>query len=340
MTTLLIDGRRARTRSAAARLLGLLIALSALAMAGILALPASASDYTPETVYPLMLLPAVLIIGLAGLVAAGFPGTARAVAVICSVNGVQVAGTALVATRDWFNFGGADHSSHERALTGSWLALVLAAVAVGTVAAGVTLYRCSAGRRSGSAPWPAMVVAGLAVAAGLPISAYVFWPGTGLSAAGQVALWWSLPWAVGIYAAGVLPTKALRAAALASVAMSVAVTLVCASAAPWKGFGLRLPYGLSSPLLPYAGPPPTTAADLVASADQPVIVPAGRRDRVRSSTGQTLAVQGAASMSASTSRVAARVCFAYAFGKADTCTAWAASVSRIFCQPSTVSSLS
>ncbi len=72
----------------------------------------------------------------------------------------------------------------------------------------------------------------------------------------QAALWWSLPWGAGLCAAGVLPTKALRAAALSSVAISVAVTVGCAPAAPIHGFGLRLPYGFDSPLLRYAKPGP------------------------------------------------------------------------------------
>jgi hypothetical protein len=62
-------------------------------------------------------------------------------------------------------------------------------------------------------------------------------------------------WAAGLYAAGVLASKALRTAALLSVAVSVAVALVCAAAAPVHGFGLRLPYGFGSPLLQYAGHP-------------------------------------------------------------------------------------
>lgn len=245
-----------RSQSAVARLLALLITFLALMVAGILALPGSASDYTVATVYPLMLPPAVLIIGIAGLVAAYRPSTARAVAVFCAVNGSQVTGIAVVAARDWLNFGGADESSHRRALVGSWLALAIAAVAVGAVVASVTLYRCRAYRPSVLPSQTGVVIAGLATAAGLPISAYVFWDEAGLSAVGQVALWWSLPWAAGVYAAGVLPTKALRAAVLSSVATSVAVTVGCAAAAPIHGFGLRLPYGFDSPLLHYAKPGP------------------------------------------------------------------------------------
>ncbi|WP_433833287.1 hypothetical protein ACQP2E_18445 [Actinoplanes sp. CA-015351] len=252
MTAWLSDERRTRTQS-----LALLITLLAVMVAGILALPGSASDYTDATVYPLMLPPAVLIIGVAGLVAAYRPSTARAVAVFCGVNGSQVAGIAMVATRDWLNFGGADESSRQRALVGSWLALAIAVIAVGAVVASVMVYRCGANRPSILPPQPGMVTAGLAVAAGLPISAYVFWDEAGLSAVGQVALWWSLPWAAGLYAAGVLPTKALRAVALSSLAISVAVTVGCAAAAPVHGFGLRLPYGFGSPLLHYAGPGPS-----------------------------------------------------------------------------------
>ncbi|MFI7548042.1 hypothetical protein [Actinoplanes sp. NPDC049599] len=265
MTASSIKERRGRSESAGGRLLGSLITLLALAVAGVLALPGSTSDRTEATVYPLMLLPVVLIIGIAGLVAACRPATAGTVAVICAVNGLQVAGIALVATRDWLNFGGADESSYQRALVGSWLALAMAAIAVGVVVASVKLYRCRAGQRSGLPPRPAMVIAGLAVAAGLPISSYVFWHEAGLSAVGQVALWWSLPWAAGLYAAGVLPAKALRAAALSSVTISVALTLVCAAAAPVHGFGLRLPYGFGSPLLHYAGPRPTMTGDPNAS---------------------------------------------------------------------------
>lgn len=256
MTAWLINERRTCSQSSVARLLALLITFLALLVAGILALPGSASDYTNTTVYPLMLPPAVLIIGIAGLVAAYRPATARAVAVFCAVNGSQVAGIAVVAARDWLNFGGAGESSHQRALVGSWLALAIVGIAVGAVVASVTLYRCRANRPSFLPSQPAMVIAGLAVAAGLPIAVYVFWDEAGLSAVGQVTLWWSLPWAAGLYAAGVLPTKALRAAALSSVAISVAVTVACAAAAPVRGFGLRLPYGFDSPLLHYAGPEP------------------------------------------------------------------------------------
>lgn len=253
MTAWLSNVRRTRSRSAVARLSASLIMFLALMVAGILALPGSASDYSDATVYPLMLLPAVLAIGIAGFVAVCLSSAARVVAVFCAVNGSQVAGMAVVAVRDWANFGGADESSYQRASVGSWLALAITAIAVGMVVASVTLYRCRADRPSVLPSQPGMVIAGLAVAAGLPVSAYAFWDETGLSAVGQVALWWSIPWASGLYAAGVLPTKALRAVALSSVALSMAVTVGCAAAAPVHGFGLRLPYGLDPPLLHYAG---------------------------------------------------------------------------------------
>lgn len=64
-----------------------------------------------------------------------------------------------------------------------------------------------------------------------------------LTAVGQFALWWSVPWGAGIIAAGSARAPAARRAALASVLISAAVACVCAAASPMFDFGLRLPEG-------------------------------------------------------------------------------------------------
>ena len=106
------------------------------------------------------------MIAVAGLIAARHPATAGAAAVVTALAGLQVAGIAVVAHRDWRNLAGA---------------------------------------------------------------------------AGQFALWWSLPWSTGLVAAGTLPDDAARRAAALTVLVCVLVTGFCVASTAIHGFGARLP---------------------------------------------------------------------------------------------------
>ncbi len=215
---------------------GSLIAGLAAAAAAVMAVPGSWSDYSATTVYPLMVVPALVIAGGAGAVAAWRPGAARVAAVVGAVNGLQVAGIAVVASRDWLNFGGAGNASFERGLVGSRLALVMVGLAVAMVAASVQLH-------GGERPAPDLVAAGVVAAGVVTLLLCEYFGLSKLTAAGQFALWWAVPWTAGAVAALALPERAQRRAALASVAVSVGLTVACAAAAPAYGFLLRLPTG-------------------------------------------------------------------------------------------------
>jgi hypothetical protein len=220
---------------------GLLVTVLAAAIAGVLALPESSSDRSADTVYPLMMLPALVTIGVAGLVAACRPAAAGVAAVIGGVNGLQVTGIAVVASHDWRNFAGVDYSSWERGYAGSRLALLIAVLGTGVIVASAVLYRHATRRNQRLRSQPVALVAGAAVAILLPALLRANLHLSGLPAIGQFALWWSLPWAAGVVAVGAAPTRGLRRAALASVVVSVALTLVCVALEPFHGFGLRLP---------------------------------------------------------------------------------------------------
>ncbi|MFB9361260.1 hypothetical protein [Actinoplanes nipponensis] len=249
----MLSPRPTAVRVVPARVCGGVLAGLAGAMGVLLALPASWSDYPDrypgfrlglpwQTPYPSMLPALIAALAVAGVVAAVRPAAARAVAVVAALAGLQAAGIAVVARRDWWNFAGADGASHQRAAAGSLLAAVLAVVAVAVVVVSVLLYRTGRGRQR-PLRWQVAggVVAGVVVAVVVPALLCAHWYYTSVTAFGQFALWWSLPWGAGLVAAGTVPDSAARQTAVLSVLASVLLAVFCLAAPTVFGFGVRLP---------------------------------------------------------------------------------------------------
>ncbi|MEU4244733.1 hypothetical protein [Actinoplanes sp. NPDC026619] len=226
-------------------------ALAALAgtMAALLAAPASWSDYPARhdgpaelTPYPSMLPVLIATVALAGVVAASRAAAARVSAVVAALAALQVGGIAVVAHRDWWNFAGADGASLGRAAGGSVVAVAMGVVAAAAVVASALLYRTGrGGQRPRTTQIVGGVIAGAAVAVVVPALLCAHWNYTSATAAGQFALWWSLPWAAGILAAGTLRDPAARQAATLSVLASALLAFVCVAAPAVYGIGIRLP---------------------------------------------------------------------------------------------------
>ena len=225
-------------------LAGPLIAGLALTAAATIALPVSHSDLGRQegvdTAYPLMLLPALAVVALAGLAASLCPAAAQVATVVSGITGLQVLGIAVVAARDWRNLAGVGHASWDRGNVASL-------VAVGMVFAALIIVAASHAIHRNGNPMPGVprgyLVAGLIVAVGLPLVLSAMLHHVTPTAVGQFTLWWSAPWGAGIIAAGVAQEQNTRRAALATVLVSVALTCLCALAGPMFGFGLRLPEG-------------------------------------------------------------------------------------------------
>jgi hypothetical protein len=235
-----------------ARVCGAVIAGLAGAVGVLLALPASWSDYPQRypgfrlgqslTPYPLMLPAVIAVLAGAGLLAAFLPGTARVAAVAAALAGLQVGGIAVVAHRDWWNYAGADGASHDRADAGSLLAVVMAVVAAVAVVVSLLLYRTVRGRhRPHVVQIAGGVLAGATVAVVVPVLLCAHWNYTNVTAAGQFALWWSVPWGIGLAAAGTVPDSPARQAAVWSVLASVLLAAFCLAVPSIYGFGVRLP---------------------------------------------------------------------------------------------------
>jgi hypothetical protein len=224
------------------------VALAVVA-AALLAVPASWTDYPAGdggpaelTPYPTMLPALIAAIALAGAVGAVRQAAARVSAVAAALAALQVGGIAVVAHRDWWNFAGAYGASLQRASAGSLVAVVMGVVAAAVVVVGVLLYRTGDGRqRPSRSQVVAGITGGVAVAVVVPVLLCAHWNYTSATAAGQFALWWSLPWGAGIAAAGTLRDSAARQAATISVVASVFLALLCVFAPAIHGFGVRLP---------------------------------------------------------------------------------------------------
>jgi len=235
------------------RVYGTVLALLAGLVSILFAMPASWSDYAdrfPEfrlghvwlTPYPSMLPPLVAVMALAGLAAAFRPATARVAAVIAALAGLQVGGIAVVAHRDWWNLAGADGASYHRTAAGSLVAVAIAAAAITAVVVSVLLYRTGRGlHRPRMIQIVGSVVAGAVTAVAVPAWLCAHWHYSSLTAAGQFALWWSLPWSIGLVAAGTVPDSAARRTAALSVLASVLLAAFCIAAPTIHGFGVRLP---------------------------------------------------------------------------------------------------
>jgi hypothetical protein len=226
---------------------GLLIAALAVVITAVVGSPESQADYANDdgvdTVYPLMLVPLLAVVAVAGLAVHLRPATARAAAAVSGVTGVQLLGIAVVAARDWRNFAGVGYATWERGDIASLLAIVVFFAALAVVLISCAVY--GNGLRPGETPTAnrTSLVAGLLVAAGVPFVVCRQLDLLSLTAVGQFALWWSVPWGVGIVVAASAPTPAARRAALATVLFSAATAYVGAAASPLFGLGLRLPSG-------------------------------------------------------------------------------------------------
>jgi len=218
---------------------GALIVLCAVLVG--LAVRSPGSSYRPDidvsyTVYPPMTMLLVCVLIAAGLVVAVRPAVARIAGVVVAVVAMQVMGICVVAQRDWYNFAGAGFMPPERAVVASGLAERAAAGGAAAALLGfVLMWRAVGGWRLDRPTWEASVLAGMAVAVLLPVALCGALGYGTLSAFGQFALWWSLPWGVGLAAAGVLQTAPARTAWL-SVAGSALLTVVVAAMA----FGLHM----------------------------------------------------------------------------------------------------
>lgn len=180
-------------------------------------------------VMPLMTGPLLLAAAVAGLLVAARPRWAGPAAVAASIACGQVAGMAAVAYRDWFNFAGAGGSTYEIAGIGARYAAVVAiAAGLSAVLAALLVVWADGGVRPAVRRGP--VWGGVAVAAGLPVVLCLVFGYRSITAAGQFALWWSLPWGAGLVAAGSVTFPQARRAAWASVAVSVLLAVGCAVA--------------------------------------------------------------------------------------------------------------
>jgi hypothetical protein len=223
----------------ATSLSGVLIVLCAVLVGVLVQSPGSSfpSDSDPHaSVYPPMTMPLLCALAAAGLAVAVRPAVARIAGVVVAVTAMQVVGICVVAQRDWYNFAGAGFMPQDQAAEASGLA---ERAAVGSAAAAllglVLMWRAVGGWRIDRPTWEASVLSGIGVAMLLPLAlCAVLGYGT-LSAIGQFALWWSVPWGVGLAAAGVLQTAAARTAWL-SVAGSALLTAAVAAMA----FGLHM----------------------------------------------------------------------------------------------------
>ncbi|MFI7596559.1 hypothetical protein [Actinoplanes sp. NPDC049681] len=216
-------------------------------------MPASWTDYpdrypdfrlgqAPSTPYPSMLPVLVAVMAVAGLVAAVRPAAARSTSVVAALAALQVGGIAVVAHQDWWNLAGADGASYRRAAVGSLVAMGVAAAAAVAAAVSVLLYRTGPGEgRPSPTLMAGSVAAGVVAAVVVPLWLCAHWGYTSLTAAGQFALWWSLPWGIGLVAAGTLRDRAARRAAALSVFAFVLLAAFCVAAPTFHGFGVRLP---------------------------------------------------------------------------------------------------
>ncbi|MFI5497168.1 hypothetical protein [Actinoplanes sp. NPDC051859] len=218
---------------------GLAIALSGTAAA---AIAMAAAPWVRAQVLPIMVLPLLLAVIAGGAAAAALPRWAAGGAIVAAVAAVQVAGMATVARRDILNFAGAGGTSYDQAYLQSpfLTALAVAAAAAAGLALLMALLLLVDPRRLVRAYRSLEVWAGLLVVAAVPIG--LCWAlGYGsLSALGQFALWWSVPWGLALVAAGIARAQG-RWAAWLSLAGSVALSVACVVAPLLNGPYLRFP---------------------------------------------------------------------------------------------------
>ena len=170
-----------------------------------------------------VLWPLLLGLAVAGVVLAARPQWGRPTAVVAAVLAAQVCGHGIVAVRDWFNTAGAGGGMRqsELALVVGLAAVVAVCAAVaGCVSAAVVWREPANGWRSLRPRRPGYLSVGLVVMVGLPLALAFGFRFTAVTRVGQFALTYSLPWGVGLVAAGWLGRRG-RIAALTAVGMSV-----------------------------------------------------------------------------------------------------------------------
>lgn len=176
--------------------------------------------------YSPIIWPLLVALLAAGVLLAVRPKLGRAVAIVAAILAAQVAGFGVVAVRDWFNANGATGIAQHNLATVVTLA---AAVAIASTVAGcvslAVLWREPADGWHGLRPArPAYVLAGIVLAALLPLALGQTLGDTDITTLGQLALTYSLPWGVGLAAAGWLGRRA-GIAALTTVAVSMILTV-------------------------------------------------------------------------------------------------------------------
>lgn len=166
--------------------------------------------------------PLVLGLAVAGVMVAARPRGGRRAAAVAAVLAAQVCGHGIVAVRDWFNRAGASGGMRqsELALVVGFAAVVAVCAAVATCVCAAVLWREPAtGWRGLRSKRPGYVLVGLVVVVGLPMALAFGFGFTAVTMIGQFALTFSLPWGVGLAAAGWLDRRE-RVAALAAVVLS------------------------------------------------------------------------------------------------------------------------
>jgi len=222
----------------------MLITGCAVVAAALAAAPASDVDLArlSSPVLPLMLVPLIAALGVAGLLVAVRPAWARWWSAAATVLAVQVTGIAMVACRDWYSFAGADGTTPEQARAAVRLATGIGLAAVAAAVLSLLLLRDSADvRRLHRAHHSGQVWLGAIVAFGLPFVLVAWLESHTSGAVGQFALWWSLPWGTALAAAGLMPSWRERCGAWLSLLYSILLTLACVAAPLVDGATLRLP---------------------------------------------------------------------------------------------------
>jgi len=178
-------------------------------------------NYSPEI---WVLLAALTISGLVVIFRAR---SARATAVVAAILAAQVTGHGVVAVRDWFNANGASGMGQNNLATVvTFAAAVALSATVAAVTATAMVWREPADGWRGLIPARlGYVIAGAGVAVVLPLLLGLSLHNNDITLLGQTALTYSLPWGIGLTAAGWLRGQAATAARV-TVALSAAMSTV------------------------------------------------------------------------------------------------------------------
>lgn len=206
--------RRDVTRWSGGLLVGCALAAAGAAAVPVGALPGATARHAAHASPVLWVLVAAL--GAAGLLVLRRPAARRRAAAVAAVLAAQVAALGAAGVREW-------SARDEPAAAVALAAGVAVAGALAVCAAVALLWREPDLGWAGLRPRrPGLVVAGAVVAAVLPVA--VAGHDAGPAALGGYALTWSLPWGLGLAAAGWLGPRTGRAAA-GAVAASALLTI-------------------------------------------------------------------------------------------------------------------